>query len=290
VRLLVIHNPAAGRPADRFLDRVLARVRDSSHAVEVAVTDGPGHARRLAEDAVSRAERLVIAGGDGTIAEAADGLVRSGARIPVAIVPLGTANVLACEIGLGRAPDAIARTITGGQVRDVSVGMINGRCFLLMAGAGFDAHVVGAVKPALKRRLGRMAYLWTSARMLHGFPYPDYAVAVDGREMRAASVVVTNARNYAGPYLIAPRADLASPTLEVCLFERKGAISVVRYGAALITGCLPRVAGFRVVSGRHVTISGPPGEPLQADGDAIGVMPADISVRPGALALVMPAA
>ncbi len=104
---------------------------------------------------------VVAAGGDGTINEVANGLIKAtGAVPPLAIIPLGTANVLAEEIGLRGQPAAIAKAIACGDRITVHLGLANGRHFIMMAGVGFDAHVVANVDLALKRRTGKIAYAW----------------------------------------------------------------------------------------------------------------------------------
>jgi diacylglycerol kinase family enzyme len=117
-------------------------------------------------------------------------------------------------------------------------------------GAGFDAKVVAGVSALLKRRLGRGAYVWRSMVETHRYRPVRYAVEIDGARHEAASVIVTRGRLYAGPYVVAPAAALGEPLLHVCLFERWGRLQPLRFGAALVLGCLPRAAGYRVVAGR----------------------------------------
>src|SRR5262249_60700955 len=149
---------------------------------------------------------LVIAGGGGTINEAVNGLLSrgGGAASPLALVPLGTANVLANEIGLVTAPAAVARTIARGAAVRAYVGIANGRCFTAMAGAGFDAHVVAHVSLRLKRLLGKGAYVLESLRQLWRFPFPRYRVTIDGQSYDAASVIVAKGHYYGGRHLRAP--------------------------------------------------------------------------------------
>jgi diacylglycerol kinase family enzyme len=156
-----------------------------------------------------------------------------------------------------------------------------------MAGAGFDAHVVANVSARLKRRLGRLAYVWEALRQLFLFPYPAYRVTIDGEVFHVASVVIAKGRLYAGPYVAAPDARLDRPDFQVCLFQRGGRWNAIRYALALTLGVLPRLKGYRIVTGRHLRIDGPPGDPLQGDGDIIAHLPAEISIAPGALALML---
>jgi diacylglycerol kinase family enzyme len=206
----------------------------------------------------------------------------------MALVPLGTANVLANEIGLATAPAAVARAIARGASVRAYVGVANGRCFTAMAGAGFDAHVVANVSLRLKRLLGKGAYVLESLRQLWRFPFPRYRVTVDGESYEAASVIVAKGHFYAGRYVCAPEARLDQPEFHVCLFERGGRWNAVRYAVALALGRLPRLTDFRILRGRVVTIDGPAEDPLQGDGDIIAHLPVRIEIAPQPLRLIVP--
>jgi len=299
-RVLVVFNPKAGRRRLGKLRRTIAAMRLTGAKVELLATEARGDAERLAREACggmngfAALDLLAIAGGDGTINEAVNGLMSvSGAgatsSLPLCIVPLGTANVLAREIGQRFSPAVAARTALRGRQRQVFLGQANGRCFTIMAGAGFDAHVVANVSTALKQRVGKLAYVWEAFRQLFLFPYSRYRVTVDGKAYDAASVVVAKGRLYAGPYVAAPEARLDSPEFQVCLFLRGGRWNAIRYALALTLGLLPRLKGYRIVSGREVRIDGPMGDPVQGDGDIIAHLPVEVRLAPVSLSLMAPA-
>ncbi|WP_170921065.1 diacylglycerol/lipid kinase family protein [Enhydrobacter aerosaccus] len=303
--VLLIRNPIAGRRRRGLLEAVVRRVRAAGWRVDLVDTEGAGDARRLAESCdASRYAVIAVAGGDGTINEVVNGLAHRADGPALAIVPLGTANVLAHELGLEFKAAAIAQTIVSGHallVRpgEASCGPVDGtatpRCFSLMAGAGFDAKVVAGVSAPLKRRLGRAAYVWRSLIEARRYRPVRYAVEVDGKRYEAASVIVTRSRHYAGPYVVAPDATLGEPLLHVCLFERWGRLQTLRFGLALLLGRLPRTGGYRVVTGNKVTISvlSDAGEhrrqPVQIDGDDALTLPVSIGLAPGAVRLLQPA-
>lgn len=299
--LLLIVNPTAGRRRRGLVDAVAARVRQEGWSVDVVETTAAGDARRLAETCdASRYSVIAVAGGDGTINEVVNGLAGRGDDAPaVGIVPLGTANVLAHELGLGFSATAVARTMTAGRALVVQPGeAVNGagsRCFSLMAGAGFDAKVVAGVSAPLKRRLGRAAYVWRSLVEARRYKPVRYEVEIDGVRHEASSVIVTRSRHYAGPYVVAPKAALGEPLLHVCLFERWGRSHTFRYGLALLLGRLPRTAGYRVVTGRSVRVSvlSDAGElreqPVQIDGDNALTLPVSIGLAAGAVRLLQSA-
>ena len=285
--LLVVFNPAAGARRRQRLMQVIKALEREPVRLTIRETTGPGDATRYAAEADPREVDVVVAaGGDGTVNEVINGLARSG--LPLGLLPLGTANVLAHEIGQALDPRAIAATLARGEPRPIALGCANGRRFILMAGAGFDAHVVNEVSVALKRRLGKGAYVLASLDQLIRFRFRRYRVRINGDTYEAASVIVANGRHYAGRYLCAPRAALAVPSLEVCLFERGGRLPAIGYALALLAGRLPTLRTFRVISADRVEIEGVVGEPLQGDGDIIGRLNVVIDVIPEALRLIFP--
>lgn len=289
--MTVVFNPTAGARRRRRLEETLRLLREAGCEVAIQATAARGDAEMIARTLceTSPPDLLVVAGGDGTINEAVNGLLSNGsASWPLALVPLGTANVLAAEIGLTNAPSVVARTITNGVPTLVYVGMANGRCFTAMCGVGFDAHVVANVGLGLKRRLGKGAYILESLRRLLRFRFPRYRVTIDGESFMAASVIVAKGHYYAGRYVCAPAARLDQPEFHVCLFEGGGRRNAIRYAIALAFGRLPKLADFRIVRGRAVTIDGPVGDPVQGDGDIIAQLPVRIELAPQPLRLIVP--
>lgn len=278
-RLRLIYNPTAGRLRRPLLDRAAAAFAAAGWSVERTETAHAAHAEHLAAEAAGDGDvdRLVIAGGDGTIHEAINGLLRVTGTLPLAILPMGTANVLAHELGLSRFDRAVAAAAAP-ALAAIWPGAANGRHFAMMAGVGFDAHVVANVDTGLKRRIGKGAYVVETLRQMFRFRFPRYRVTIDGETHEAASVIVAKGRHYGGGYVAAPAARLGSPSFEVCLFLAGGRLAVLRYGLALLLGRLPGRADFMIRTGRSVTIEGPAGDPVQGDGDIIGKLPVAISI------------
>jgi YegS/Rv2252/BmrU family lipid kinase len=300
--MLLILNPTAGRYRRGLLNAVVRRVRAAGWRVDVVETRAPGDARRLAEacDAACHAV-ITVAGGDGTINEVINALARRGRSAPaLGIVPLGTANVLAHELGVGFSAASIAATMMGGHEvlvhpGEATNGSSDARCFSLMAGAGFDAKVVAGVSARFKRRWGRLAYVWRSLIETARYRPVRYAVEVDGVRHEASSVIVTRSRHYAGPYVLAPGAALGKALLHVCLFECWGRSQALRYGLALLLGRLPGSGGYRIVTGLDVRVSvlsdaGENGrQPVQIDGDDAMTLPVSIGLAAGVVRVLRPA-
>lgn len=229
---------------------------------------------------------MVAAGGDGTINEVLNGLYPRSP--PLAVLPLGTANVLAGEIGLPREPHRLAELIVNGSVRAMWPGMINGRRFAMMAGIGFDARVVHDVSIALKRRLGRLAYVLNVARHLTREIPPHFGVGIEGVCHKAASVIVARGRYYGGRFLLVPTASIFKPQLDVLLFPRARPMDMLRAGVALARGRLAGASNVRLVRSRDVQVDGPAGELVQCDGNILCTLPARITIAENPVALVVP--
>ncbi len=284
-RVLAIYNPAAGWRRRRRLDRTLGWLARLGCVVELRATRARGHAEEIARAVDARNfDVVVVAGGDGTINEVINGL--DGRSPPLALLPLGTANVLAAEIGLGGSPRRIAEAIAHGRPRAVYLGEANGRRFAMMAGVGFDAHVVRRVDLRLKRALGRLAYALTTLAELIRYRPVLYEVEIDGRSHRAASVIVAKGHYYGGRFVVAREARMEEPRLLVALFESAGRLHVLRYAAALLLGRLDRLPDLRVLPASRVRICGPAGEPVQADGDLVGELPLEVRLAERRIELV----
>jgi diacylglycerol kinase (ATP) len=285
-RILVIHNPTSGRRRGS-LREVIAHLEEMGCRVTVHQTTCRGDAQAVASRATKdQYDRIAVAGGDGTVNEVLNGLTPDSP--PVGLIPMGTANVLAAEIGLSPRSDEIARTIALGEPRPVSLGNVDGRKFVLMTGVGFDAFVVAAVSPRLKRILGKGAYVHASLSQFLRGRLPHFELHVDGVRYDAASMVIANARFYGGRFVCAPDARLDSPVLHVCLFERAGRFYVAAYALALLLGILHRMPGYHVVSAKHIEIRRPDGAAIQSDGDFVGLTPAQVTVIPRAAWLIFP--
>ena len=286
-RILVVFNPAAGRNRRQRLNAVVAALKSLGAVVSVIETTAPGHAEQIARDvAVNDFDVIAAAGGDGTVNEIINGL--PGKAIALGVIPLGTANVLADEIGLAKATDVVARTLASGPVRSIYVGRGNGRRFCMMAGAGFDANVVSGVSLALKKRVGPLAYAWQA--FVQGFrdSYAPCDVTIDGVAYRTTSAVACNGRRYGGPFVAAPLASLADDSFQVVLMKGRGWFSVLRYGLGLMAGKVGAWPDVQILTGREVVIAGQKGQPVQADGDILTTLPLKLMIDPEPVRLISP--
>jgi diacylglycerol kinase (ATP) len=290
-RILIIVNPAAGRArsAERRLRRfVIALERQGCSVVLRRALSRPGDAERLAREAEADFDAIIAAGGDGTVHAVVNGL--AGRSMPIGVLPFGTVNVLAREIGLPRRPEELASLIVSAPARPIWPGRVGSRAFVMMASAGFDSEIAAGVHPGLKARAGRLAFVWAVLIQLWHYRVRDLVVRVDGIEHRAAGLVAAKGRFYAGPFVIAPCARLAEPTLELVLFRRAGRLAVLRYAAALFLGRLPRLNDVTILRARAATVTGDRAVPVQADGEIVGQLPVTIEIADQPLLLIQPEA
>jgi diacylglycerol kinase (ATP) len=292
-RILVIHNPVAGRRRQAYLERVLAAMRARDAHVAVQQTTRAGEAQEIARKHCkakkSPYDIVVAAGGDGTINEVINGLGRKKKKTtPLAIIPLGTANVLAGELDLPISPEEVGEIIVGAKAERVYFGQAGDRRFSMMAGIGFDAHVVANVDPKLKRLTGKLAYFWQTLCELRRYKRTRYEIEVDGHVYSAYSAIVANGHYYGGRFICAPDARLSDPTLHVCLFQNGRWWDVVYYGLSLVLNRLHRAASVKIIPAREVVLKGPPGQPIQGDGDIIGETPVRITISPQKFGVVRP--
>jgi YegS/Rv2252/BmrU family lipid kinase len=288
-RLQVIYNPIAGQRHGVRLRKTFRALARSGARLSIIETKGPGDAEEAAASA-SRAgtDVLIVAGGDGTINEVVNGLMGAPEPVPpLAILPLGTANVLAQEIGLSLYSGKIASAILGEHRISVYPGRANGRYFLMMGGIGFDAEVVANVDPALKRRTGRFAYLVEVLHQSWRHRFETCEGEIDGIPFETRWVVVCKGRHYGGPFIAAPLARLTEPGFSVCLLDG-GRFDIARYGAALALGRLSRQHDVRILPGQRLRIDSPIGHKVQGDGDIIASLPVEIVAADRPIELVVP--
>jgi diacylglycerol kinase (ATP) len=262
--------------------------------VDSIATTGPGHAGEIARCAVDRgADLILVAGGDGTINEAVNGMAHS--EVPLGVLPAGTANVLANELGIGKTMEQAAEILADSVAERVALGRIsNGieesnRYFLLMAGAGLDADIVYHLNARMKAALGKVAY-WIGGFSRLGRRFPEFTVKEQGREYRASFALLSRVRNYGGDLEIAPTISLLDDEFEMVLFEGESSLAFLKYMLAVVVHQQQTMRGITILRTRQAVIS-PPAEHmihLQVDGEYVGAAPARVDIVPNALTLLVP--
>jgi len=298
VRKCVIFNPAArGEKARRFRRNLEAIGTQST----LRQTTAGGDARRLAADAVREGfEVVVAAGGDGTLNEVLNGIgdVPDGfERARLGVLPLGTVNVFAQELGISASLEDAWNTIQRGHEARIDLpwvefeanGVATRRCFAQMAGAGLDARAIELVKWQIKKLIGPVAYVLAG---LHALLHASAKItAADGsRQEPGELVLIGNGRLYGGKYRLFPNADLRDGLLEVCVFPRVNWLVLARCSPGLLlNGTLPASA-VQMFQSETFTLTSSSPAPLQVDGELIGHLPATFSIQRSRLRVIVPGA
>ncbi len=282
-RGLLVYNPTAGQRNRR--DQMNALIdRQRAHGLELvnAPTTGVGDATEIVRTFLPQGlDLVVVCGGDGTISEAACGL--EGSDVPLAILPGGTSNVLARELQIPLDFDAAEELLQGGTPSSVRFAHADGRPFLLWAGAGMDARVMGNMSLRLKRWLGRTGIALTALAEFLRYEFPRLEVVIDGVAHEATFAVVCRATRYAGEWIIAPDARLDGELLDVMLFSRRSHLDLMRLFHHMLQGRAEHLENgiARVVRGREVEIRSLEPYPVEVEVDGDCVLETPIRCRVG---------
>ena len=285
-RFLIVLNPVAGVAGNRVMPEVVATLEEAGAKVTVVRPTSGLEARRRARDAAkgSGYDAIVAAGGDGTIREVAAGI--AGTEVPIGVVPIGTGNVLAREIGLRLRVQEIAHTLLAGTVMELQVGRANHEPFLLMAGAGFDARVSAAVDRRVQRRVGKLAYLVPTARALLQ-PLDELDVMIDGNAYRGNWVVVAIARYYGGSFVLAPKTTIFAAGLCTVLFQARSRGARASQLTALACGRLATRRDVFTVPCERVRIASKVQIPTQIDGDPFDCTPLEVEITEQRIGIIV---
>ncbi|MFY9583838.1 MAG: diacylglycerol kinase family protein [Candidatus Acidiferrales bacterium] len=296
---VIIHNPLAGHGRKQRAQQLEVARRILTGAgieAELLATAETGAATALARQAVEQGRQLVIVcGGDGTVNETVNGL--AGSQVPLAVLPAGTANVLAKELGIPWNIPRAAALIPQGRLQRVALGMAAPlaagaarRFFLCVAGAGPDGVMVYSVNPAFKLRAGILAYWLEGLGQLFRYRFPSFRVTAAGREMECTLVVVGRTKHYGGPFRITTGADLLKSEFELFICTTSSRWRYLSYLPALWLGRLrsmPEVHFWKTTSLRCEPLGDAPVY-AQVDGEPAGKLPVEFSIVPDALTLVFP--
>jgi len=288
---VLIYNPYAGkiRRKPGTLQRTTAALARAKVSPRILATDAAGHATELAREAVREgADLVLVLGGDGTINEAANGLVCTG--VPLGVLPAGTANVLSMELGLGSHLGPAIERLAQCTEQRVAIGRIapaqgEPRYFLCMGGAGLDAEVVTLTDAVFKDRVGKLAY-WTAGLKHFGRTIGEFDVRIEGQTYRCGFLLASRVRNYGGDLEIASGASLRRADFELVVFEGSNPLRYAGYMVATLMRRVQKMRGVRTVAAQRAEITSP--AHLQIDGEYVGFQSACFQVVPDALTLLIP--
>lgn len=279
-----------------MFEELKARARDVEFVATKAPADGTRLASQLARDGF---DTFIAAGGDGSINDVLGGIVPHlfGAKrhVRLGILPLGTANVFARELGIPLDSRKAWEVIERGHTRTVDLGSVSyqespfplSRHFVQLAGIGFDARAVELVDLKRKRYLGPLEYVWAGLKVALG-PAPRLVVEANGERYEGVFVAVGNGRFYGGPFTLFPRAEIDDGKLNVCIFQRGGLISHLRYALGVLRGTHTEFHDVKYFTTQTFRVTSHKTAPFEVDGEFIGHVPADFGILPRALEVIVP--
>jgi YegS/Rv2252/BmrU family lipid kinase len=236
-------------------------------------------------------EVIVAAGGDGTINEVVNGIGRSG--VALGVLPLGTANVFARELGVPLGVAGAWAVIECGRTRviDLPMARFGGaeRYFVQLAGVGLDAAIVRAASWKLKKKIGPLSYVWAGLKTV-AREHASVEVGFDNADpiARGVAVLIGNGRFYGGSFRLFPQARLDDGLLDVCVFESVSYLDILRYGWSILRATHVRARGVKYFQAEQVFCGAPGTVPFELDGEDAGQAPVQFSVLPRALRIVVP--
>jgi YegS/Rv2252/BmrU family lipid kinase len=281
-RICIIINPEARGAKGRL--QLLQRL---TRNVVIKATSGPGDAEAQAERAVEQGyNTIVAAGGDGTVNEVVNGI--GTAPVALGILPMGTVNVFAMELGIPFNLAAAWKVIRGHKIRAIDLASANGHLFVQMAGVGLDAQIVQRNSRQIKKVLGPLSYLLTATQVAAEKP-PRLRVICDGRPtVEGSFVLVGNGRFYGGPFALFNEADLQDGLLDICVFKHMNYVALIRYFRGALFGSLSKFSDVDYFKARHLIVESNRHVPLEADGEVAGHTPVEFTVRRRKLRVLVP--
>ena len=287
-----IVNPKSGATSSKLTGRRFEQyLLKSGFDVRVSLTTSLENACELATDAAVEYDcaMVVVVGGDGTVREVAHGL--EGSDKPLLIVPHGTENLLANELGFDEKLKTIIRTFEAEYLRPLDLGSANGRCFTSIAGFGFDGEVVKRVSEQRAGHIDYFDYFWPMWRTFWGYKFDPMKVEVDGEEIfnGPGLVFVGNISRYAVGLQILHYADFGDGLLDVCVYKCASQLHLVKHSVMTILKHHADSSDVIYRQGKNIIVSSETDSIMtEIDGDPGPALPVEIQVIPRAVNCIVP--
>ncbi len=250
-------------------------------------TSGPGDAEALAERAVQQGyTTIVAAGGDGTLNEVVNGIAESG--VTLGVLPVGTMNVFALELGIPSDIRKAWKVITDGHTRQVDLAKANEHYFVQLAGIGIDAQIVSETDWEMKKNFGPLSYVFTGVNLLGRTPPALKIIPEKGKAISGCFVLVGNGRYYGGPCEIFKGGRIDDGMLDVYVFQKMSHFDIIRYLQGILTQSHDRFPDVKTLRLRKVRVESAERVPVEVDGELLGTVPVEFTVLPGKLRVLAP--
>ena len=282
---LIILNPAAhSERAQRHQARVESLARDCVVCATTRVGEAELMARRAAAEGF---EKIVAAGGDGTVNEVVNGL--AGTEATLGLLPIGTMNVFATELGLPvHDLERCWNIVQGEHIRSVDLAKANQKFFVQLAGVGLDAQVVKETSAQLKRNFGPLSYLISAAQIAARQPPRLFIKSDDTSIDEGSFVLVGNGRLYGGPFPFFKHAALDDGLLDVIVFKRLGYLEIIKYLQDVVFSSEIRVPEVEYFQTRHLRVESEQTVPVELDGELVGNCPIEFTLQRRSLRVLAP--
>jgi len=281
IKTKLIFDPISGGGIGKeYINDVVEKLKNNKVDLDLYYTKKVGDAREVAKE-IKENEFDVVAvmGGDGTINEVINGLFPT--NIPITIIPSGVANVFANEVGILRNPLKACEAIYKGNLYEVDLGKINDSYFLSLASIGFDSHVLKDTPPSLKRKYGKLAYIYTGLKTVFSYePSPIYVtVKENAKKKKCYFMVVGNVSIYGTPYVkMTPKASVNDGLLDVCLFKKENFINYFRYFLGAIFKIHTQFPDVEYFQTDKFYVESEKPLLVEVDGDVWGELPTTFSI------------
>lgn len=286
LKTAIILNPAARSERAAGLGPKIEELAAAS--ATILRTSKPGEARSIAEWAVGEGfEQIVAAGGDGTINEIVNGI--AGTSVALGILPVGSMNVFATELGLPKSLRDCWQIVCAGVTREIDLPDANGHAFVQLAGVGLDAQVVQETSCDFKRDFGPLSYLISAAQIAARKP-PRLLARANDVTKEGSFVLIGNGHFYGGPFPVFPNAKIDDGLLEVLIFKNLSHLDIVRYLHGIFFGTHAGLHDVEYFRTTQITVSSEDEVPVEVDGEVIGGLPVAFGFHPRRLRVLAPKA
>lgn len=273
-KIAVIINPKAGSNNKKLLKEVIEKLSDS-HQLTIFETNKPGDATEIAKKESSNFDLVAVAGGDGTIHEVINGINH---LTPLAIIPTGTANIVAIESGISKNATSICSAIQQGITKKAYLHNINEKKFILMVGAGYDAQVVANIKPKLKTIFGKFIFAWEGFKQFFNLKQFNIKAKINEQTYSANWILITNATHYAGRFKITNQTSIFDSHLICYLFPNLTKLDFLYYLFLILCyGDLSKAKKIITLRSLSIEITSEQETPVQCDGEMDSNVPTFIT-------------
>ncbi|HEX9935363.1 MAG TPA: diacylglycerol kinase family protein [bacterium] len=278
-------NPSSKpRKLKKHLKKALRILKQNGFRLSIYFTKGEGEVLPKVNEALEDGcEALIVAGGDGSVNEAINGIVGKG--IPLGILPFGGSNVLARELRIPLDPEEAAKVIVRRNLRRIDLGKVQDRYFSMMASCGYDAYAISRTNLKIKKWFSRYAYIIAGIKDFMGYRPTEITLVLDNGKVidRGTLVVVSNTHFYGGTHEVTPFAEVDDGFLDICIYQGKYQIQLVHFALNVLSKKHLKLKNVHYYRIRKVYMTAEKLTYVQIDGDLFGALPVTVEIVPETL-------